>query len=242
MKTGLKLMFAALLCCSAAAYSDPSQNTDYTTLKTDEWLDFRYSFPTVVGTSAALLAKIRGDQNAQYSDYMQSAREDAADRRDKDFPFHRYEFWRDWTVAGDAFPLLSLQSHVDDFTGGAHGNHYSSALLWDEKRDTEVYLDALFGGLSKLWAQIRRPYCAKLDAERRRRKADSVGCPEAKELTIVMVDSDFDSEFDTVRIIADPYVAGSYAEGTYIISLPITPQLHKMIEPRYRGSFEVHRQ
>jgi hypothetical protein len=71
---------------------------------------------------------------------------------------------------------------------------------------------------------------------------DSVGCPKRKELTIVPVDSDLDYEFDSLRIIADPYVAGSYAEGTYVISMPVTAALLKSVTPAYRKAFEVQRQ
>lgn len=236
-------MIAALLLGSAGAYAQAPQAGRYTTLTANELLDFRYSFPTIVGSHPALLAKIRADQNAQYNEYLKTARQDAAERKDDhDFPFHRYEFWRDWTIASEAFPLLSLQSHVDDFTGGAHPNHYSSAILWNEKSDAEVNLNGLFGGPGKLWNAIKANYCRKLDAERRRRKTDSVGCPARKELTVVPVDSDFNYRIDTLRIIADPYVAGSYADGAYVVSLPITVTLLKSIDPKYRSSFEVQRQ
>ena len=247
MKTSRKLIVRLLLLGSAPLCTAPATAAGgaipYTTLTTSKLLDFRYSFPTIVGTYPALLAKIRRDREAQLKNRLEDARGDLELRKgEKDFAFHRHEFWRDWTAEGNAFPLLSLQSRVDDFTGGAHGNHGSSALLWDEKRDAEVGLDSLFGGSAKLWREIEVTYCSKLDEERRRRKTDSVGCPERKELTIVPVDSDFDYQFDSLRVIADPYVAGSYAEGFYIIALPITDALLKTIDPAYRDSFEVQRQ
>lgn len=247
MKTSRELVLVALLLGAAPAEATQAPQAGdakpYTTLTTSELLDFRYSFPTIVGTYPALLAKIRADQAGQYADALENARGDREMRKnDHDFPFHRHEFWRDWIVAGDAYPLISLQSHVDDFTGGAHGNHHSFALLWDKKRDAQVDFNRLFGGSAKFWKQVQPIYCRKLDAERRRRGMDSVGCPERKELTIVPVDSDFDYEFDSLRIIADPYVAGSYAEGFYIISLPITEALLESIDPAYRPSFEVQRQ
>jgi hypothetical protein len=247
-EASLGLLLAALLVAAPIVAGEQSAYTDeakvYTTLTASELLDFRYSFPTIVGTYPHLLEKLRADQSGQYENALETARGEADDRKgDHDFAFRRQEFWRDWTSAGDAFPLLSLQSHVDDFTGGAHGNHHSVALLWDERQDAVVDLDRLFGGSARLWVQIRRTYCRKLGIERLRRKiTDSVGCPGRKELTIVPVDSDFNGEFDTLRIIADPYVAGSYAEGTYLISLPITAALLKTIDPKYRSSFEAQRQ
>jgi hypothetical protein len=237
-------LLAAFLAAPAGAQGPaPQGDQAYTRLSTNELLDFRYSFPTIVGTYRALLAKITSDRDAQYAEAMATAQAEFDIRKDHpDFPFHRQEFWRDWIVTGQAYPLLSLQSHVDTFTGGAHGNHGSSALLWDTDRDAEVDLDKLFSGSAALWAQIGPGYCRKLDAERLRRKMDSVGCPKRKELTIVPVDSDFDYEFDSLRIIADPYVAGSYAEGTYVISMPVTAALLKSVTPAYRKAFEVQRQ
>ena len=229
----------------AAAATKPARqhSPDYTTLTTSKLLDFRYSFPTVVGTYPALLAKIRADRDAHFKDAIADARADASMRTDKDYPFNRHVFFKDWTVAGNSDGLLSLQAHTDDFTGGAHGNHWTTPLLWDEKRGVEVKVDAMFGGSTTLWNALRSTYTRKLDAERRRREiTDSTGYPERKELTIVPVDSDFNWAFDCLRVVADPDVAGSYAEGTYVIPLPITPALLKMVAPAYSGSFEVQRQ
>lgn len=247
MKTSRKLIAALLLLGStplnAAPASHAGEAKSYTTLTTSDVLDFRYSFPTIVGTYPALLAKIRGDQDAAQKKALADAQEDLEARKSQDFPFHQHQFWRDWTVAGNSFSLLSLVSRTEFFTGGAHGNHGSSAMLWDEKKDAAIDVDQLFGGSAALWKQIQPSYCRKLVAERLRRGITAATtCPKRNELTIVPVDSDFDYQFDSLRVIADPYVAGSYAEGFYIIALPITDALLKTIDPAYRDSFEVQRQ
>jgi Deacetylase PdaC len=246
VKTSPKLISILLLLASiSAANAQPAKSRSvdgYTTLTGNKLLDFRYSFPTIVGNYPALLARLRKDQVTSYADGLEMARLDAEARKGQDFPFNRNEFWRDWTVTGNAFPLVSLLSQTEAFTGGAHPNHVSSALLWDEKSDAQVDFDALFGGPAKLWKQIQPDYCRKLGAEQRRRNMGSVGCPERKDLTIVPVDSDFDFHFDTLRIIADPYVAGSYAEGFYVVSLPVTHELIAALEPQYRDSFEAQPQ
>ena len=246
VKTSRKPIVALLLLASAPLNAAPSQAggaKPYTTLTTSKLLDFRYSFPTIVGTYPALLAKIRADQQAAHKQALADAQADLDARKGQDFPFHQHQFWRDWTVAGNSFSLLSLASRTEFFTGGAHGNHGSSALLWDEKKDAAIDLDRLFGGSAALWKQIQPSYCRKLVAERLRRGITAATtCPKRNELTIVPVDTDFDYHFDSLRIVADPYVAGSYAEGFYIISLPITGALLNTIDPAYRDSFEVQRQ
>jgi hypothetical protein len=247
VKTSPKLISALLFLASAPLFAAPTGNADgaepYTTLTTGKLLDFRYSFPTVVGTYPALLAKIRADQDAAHKQALADAQGDLEARKGQDFPFHQHQFWRDWTVTGNSFSLLSLVSRTESFTGGAHGNQGSSALLWDEKRDAAIELDRLFGGSAALWKSIQPEYCRKLVAERQRRGITAATtCPKRSELTIVPVDSDFDYHFDSLRIIADPYVAGSYAEGFYIIALPMTQTLLNRIDPAYRESFEVQRQ
>lgn len=239
----LATWLAATLTGPAGAKPASPQSVDYTTLTASKLLDFRYSFPTVIGTYPALLAKIRADRDAVYKSTLADARDDAGARRDQDFPFHQHQLFRDWIVAGNSDHFLSLESHSDDFTGGAHGNHWTTALLWDEKRRADVRIDNLFGGSVSLWNQLRAPYCAKLKAARRSRQVtDATGCPQRKDLTIIPVDSDFNWTFDSLRIVADPYTAGSYAEGTYVIALPITPGLLKSLAPGYRADFEIQRQ
>jgi hypothetical protein len=244
VKTSHKPLAALLLLLPATAVARQiDKPKPYTALGESDVLDYRYSFPTVVGTYPALLAKIRGDQADSLAHALEEARAGASASAEHHFPFHRHDFWRDWTVAGNAYPLLSLTSHTDFFTGGAHPNHVSSALLWDEKRDAEIDIDQLFGGAGLLWKQIGPSYCRKLVAERLRREVSTAtSCPARKDLTIVPVDSDFNYAFDSLRIIADPYVAGSYAEGAYVISLPVTPTMVESIEPGYRGTFEAQRQ
>jgi hypothetical protein len=230
---------------SAAAASGPAAQPpqDYTRLSQSQLLDFRFSFPTIAGTYPKLLAKLRAERDSARAEALVHARADAEARMGQDFPFHRHDLWRDWTVTGNAYPLLSLVAHTDTFTGGAHGNHGSSALLWDEDQDFAVELDRLFGGSTALWEQLKPSYCIKLDAERQRRQIGTgTRCPERKELTIVPIDSDFNFAFDSLRIIADPYVAGSYAEGAYVIALPINAAMLESIESAYRKSFEVQRQ
>ena len=58
------------------------------------------------------------------------------------------------------------------------------------------------------------------------------------ELTVLLVDEDKNGRFDHVRVTADQYVAGPYAEGPYEISLPITETMLKRLKSEYRTSFE----
>jgi hypothetical protein len=92
---------------------------------------------------------------------------------------------------------------------------------------------------------IRQPFCTLLDREREKRREQPVrrtdmfgNCPALKELTVTPEDSNGNGRFDHVRVTADPYVAGPYAEGEYVISLPVTFTMVSRLKSEYRPSFE----
>ena len=45
--------------------------------------------------------------------------------------------------------------------------------------------------------------------------------------------------FDKVGVLVGPYAAGSYAEGNYEFTLPVTAALMKAVKPEYREAFSV---
>jgi hypothetical protein len=63
-------------------------------------------------------------------------------------------------------------------------------------------------------------------------------CPALSELTLALADRDSNGRFDHVEVIADPYVAGSYAEGAYTVTLPLTATMLARLRPEFRTNFE----
>jgi hypothetical protein len=43
--------------------------------------------------------------------------------------------------------------------------------------------------------------------------------------------------FDRIGLLAAPYVAGSYGEGSYEVTLPVTAEMVAALKPEYRGYF-----
>jgi hypothetical protein len=232
---------AMIMGASAAAFG---QSPEHTSLTNDELLDFRYSFPTVVGSYPELLSKIEADRSASQAEALDGARRDAEIRaEDPSYDFHPHDFWRDWMVTGQTGRLIALRSHTEWFSGGAHGNRNSGLMMWDKEQKAALSFDALFVDGAAYWSVMKGDYCKELIAERMRRVSESIAdCSSPKDLVLVPVDTNSDWAFDSIHVIADPYVAGAYVEGTYEIAFPVNAAFISHLKPEYRSSFEAQPQ
>jgi hypothetical protein len=61
-------------------------------------------------------------------------------------------------------------------------------------------------------------------------------CPPLDELVILLGSSDRQA-INRIGLIAPPYVAGPYAEGSYEVTLPVTRAVLQAVKPRYRDAF-----
>jgi hypothetical protein len=211
-------------------------------------LDFSYEWPAQAVAVPALDRRFYDEAKRDLAEAQKNAAEDQALARQQKRDFHPHEFSMTWTTAGQTPRLLSLQSTLGTFTGGAHPNTSDGALLWDRKFNRPVSVSALFLQSDAFSALTRIRYCAALNAERRkRREGQDLGsffneCPKYSELAITPADKNKDGRFETIEFVASAYVAGPYVEGNYEISLPVTSQLINAIRPEYRNSFARHRQ
>ena len=235
---------AALAMIMVASAAAAGLSPEYTSLTKNELLDFRYSFPTLVGSYPELLSKIEADRAASQTEALDDARGQAEFRAENpSYDFHPHDFWRDWTVTGQTDRLIALRSHTEWFSGGAHGNRNSGLMMWDKERKAALSFDALFIDGAGYWSVIKDAYCKDLIAERVRRIFDAIAdCSTPKDLVLVPVDTNSDWAFDTIHVIADPYVAGAYVEGTYEIAFPVSAAFIAHLKPEYRSSFEAQPQ
>jgi hypothetical protein len=192
-------------------------------------LDFSYSWAKEAAVVPALSRRFTVDAARQRSRMLAMSKKEAAWRKKANMEFAGLNFSRSWETAGQSKLLLSLVESTGTYTGGAHPNSGTRALLWDRKRGREIAISALLQP-GKSWdGAIRQPFCILLDRERSKRRQEPVErgdwpsqCPELKELTVALADHDRDGRFEHLDITADAYVAGPYAEGPYDISLPLT--------------------
>jgi hypothetical protein len=161
------------------------------------------------------------------------------------FPPDGYESNMEWKLAGQSARLLSLSGGHWEYTGGAHGNGRTFALLWDRALNREIAIQSLLRDGTSWNGAIHQPFCVLLDRERAERREEPIkkgdffgNCPPLSSVSILLEDSDKNRRFDHILVTADPYVAGPYVEGAYEISLPITAAMIDRLKREYSSSFE----
>lgn len=247
-KLVLPLLLAA---CSAGAQPAPAPEeagpvTRQTANRESQLLDFEYSWPQAIASEPQLVAWLSDDLSKSYDESLKDARENKADMEKFGGPFNQNMFTRIWTLEGQTVRLFSLVANTSTFTGGAHPNHNSSALLWDRTTHAEVKLAELFQSAEVFEKTVRPQFCKLLDAERLKKRegetldGDFSKCPQFSDLTILPVGGKGTGPFHLIRLIADPYVAGPYVEGDYEISVPVSAALIAGLRPEYRSDFMAH--
>jgi hypothetical protein len=208
-----------------------------------KFLDFEYGWSSEANAIPALVSRFTADMKKQRASLTAQAQKDAANRKGQGYPFNAYQQVTSITTEGETPRLLSLRNDTYQFTGGAHGNSGTKTILWDRQLNKQIDFNALFRTGSGYLTTLRGPYCKALDAERKkRRQGEQLGgefdqCPAFSELTLMPADPKKRGRFNQVLIIADPYVAGPYVEGSYDITLPVNAALMAKLKPEYRASF-----
>jgi hypothetical protein len=148
-----------------------------------------------------------------------------------------------WSIAGDTDALMSLGATIYGYSGGAHGNTSFASLLWDVTSGRAVMLTELFTDRYGALAEIDARYCSSLlDMQRERERGLQDGgwgnCPLLHE-QIVFPAAEPGEPFTQFQILIAPYIAGSYADGPFEISVPVTSALLALVRPEYRDSFAL---
>lgn len=233
----------ALAAAAAALLLTSADARPYQAHWKSPYLDLEYGWSSEANVVPTLVKRFTADLRKQRSSMLASARSDAAERKKQGFPFNAYSLVTKITTAGQTPRLLSLKIDSYAFTGGAHGNSGTKGLLWDRRAGKEIPFNGLSRRASAFLAALHGPYCRALDTERaKRRQGEKLGgefdlCPPFSDLALIPADSNRNSRFDTLLVVAGPYVAGPYAEGAYEISLPMSSARIGLVRPEYRASF-----
>jgi Deacetylase PdaC len=200
---------------------------------------WRWRAAPELATQPGLLKAMRGEAQAELAKAKAAAARDAAEAKKAGFPFRAYETINDWSLAADTPGLLALAGEVYSYTGGAHGNTGFGARLWDKATKRSVPIDALFTDWPRARKLLEPVYCKALAEEQARRRqgaegpADFAACPKLSEQPVVPF-AGLGRQARQFRVLLAPYVAGSYAEGSYLITAPWPEGVAALVKPAYR--------
>lgn len=206
---------------------------------------FSYGWPAEVSAIPALAESLTAERDATLAEQKADWQASLAEFPGEDcVSCKSLDFAKDWQVVANLPRFLSLSATISLYTGGAHGNSGFEALVWDREAETAFDPKAMFLSEAALQDALGAGWCAALKAEKLKRMgADFVDdgffpCPAIADLTLLVGSSD-KRAFNRIGLIAAPYVAGSYAEGPYEVTLPVTPALLEAVKPDYRGAFAL---
>src|SRR5262249_54225394 len=103
------------------------------------------------------------DLAKQKAELVTQAREQQAESKKSDFPFHALGNWVNWQVVTDLPGWLSLSADVSTDEGGAHPNHGFDTILWDKHANVRRAPVDLFTSKQALSRVIRPDFCAALN-------------------------------------------------------------------------------
>lgn len=210
---------------------------------------FSYAYPAAAGAIPGLKAWLDGRLENVRKSFAAEARDDQIEAKKDGTPFGPHASDTTWKVVSDLPHWLSLSSEIYTYTGGAHGMGSFDSLLWDKQAGAAREPVDLFVSPAAFRKAIQRPFCNALDLEREKRRGEPVrhgaddmfsDCINPLESTLILGSSNRGT-FDRLGVLIGPYAAGPYAEGTYEVTLPVTPEVLAAVKPEYKNSFSVRR-
>lgn len=215
----------------------------------NDLIEFHYAWSAETAAVPQLVDRLRKDMEKVKAELIAGAKEDKAMREKQGSEFHGFMSSTDYKTAGQSDRLLSLSVEAGSYTGGAHGNAGVSAMLWDRAAARQIQFAELFTARANMDRLLTQRWCDALNKEREKKRGEPLGgggmfdeCPGLDEIAIIPSDKDGNRRFETLAMVASPYVAGPWAEGSYEIELAMTPELLASLKGEYRGSFEAQTQ
>lgn len=239
---------AAAATGKASAAAVPQAKAVNVSIETPRF-SFTFAYPATAAAIPALKARLEAERGKAQAEIAAMAKEGEQQAKADGFDFNPYDRSITYSTVTELPGWLSLNSQASEFTGGAHGNSGSSALLWDKAAGMARDPISLFVSKAAFDAALRGAFCNALDKQRAERRGEPVDqtsgdnfdeCLAPSSVTVLLGSSNR-QQFNRIGFIADPYVAGPYAEGSYEVTLPVTPALIKVVKPEYRALFAVGR-
>jgi hypothetical protein len=215
----------------------------------NDLIDYHFGWSAEAAAVPQLVARFQAAMTKDKAELLTNAKADKAERVKQGFPFNGYMSSTEYETAGQSGRLLSLRADFGAYTGGAHGNSGTKGLLWDRSATKERKFGDLFAAAANMDRLLTQPWCDALNKTREEKRGEPVGgggmfdeCPQLSEISVIPTDKDGNGKFEQLTVVADPYVAGPYVEGSYEIELLVTGDLVAAIRSDYRENFEAQPQ
>lgn len=210
-----------------------------------ELYEFDSSWPAEAAAIPELASRFRGEMAEAKAALVAGAEEEKAMRDKSGMDFNPHSSSTVYETAGQSPRLLSLEVDVGGYSGGAHGHFGVGALLWDRQAKLEIDFADLFAERANRDRLLTQRWCDALNKAREEKRGEPVGgggmfndCPGLDDIAIIPADADKDGQFETLLLVASPYVAGPWVEGAYEIELAVTPDLVAGLKAGFKLSFK----
>ena len=212
----------------------------------NDLIEFHYGWSAEAAAVPQLVERFQKEMAKAKARLVAGAKEDKSFRDKEKMEFHGHMSSTSYETAGQSERLLSLSVDAGSYTGGAHGNHGMATLLWDRQAEKEITGKDLFVEASNRDRLLTQRWCNALNKAREEKRGGAVGgdgmfddCPGLDDIALIPTDKDRNGKFERLMLVASPYVAGPWAEGSYEIDLAVTPDLVAAIKDEFRASFEA---
>lgn len=237
----MRLILLLMITATAAAAAPrraPVPASDLIIRQSAPALDWRWRIAPEAATQPALLAAVRAEALKQAAIDKAKAARDEAESTKAGIPFRKYDTIIDWSLSADTPRLLALAGETYAFTGGAHGNTGFGTVIWDKAAGRRIGFADLFSDWPRARRLLEPAYCAALAAEQTRRRGDTAPlanapCPSLAEQPVVPW-ARLATTARQFRVLVAPYVAGSYAEGSYLIDVVWPDPVKALVKRQYR--------
>ena len=210
---------------------------------------FDYAYPAAAGRIAPLRELLDARMEEAREKHVALAIDARADADEGGYPFNPYGSGTEWQVVANLPDWLSLSANYWEYTGGAHGNSWFGALLWDKQAGEPREPLSLFTSPEALEAVVQGEFCDLLDRQREEKRGQPVtrdpqdwasACIGLDAATVILGSTNRRT-FDRIGFLVAPYNAGPYAEGSYEVTLPVGRAILGVVKPEYRSAFSAVR-
>lgn len=242
---------ASLAACQRTEKKEPEASKPAATAQADGPLKYEsatpyakvsLTLPEAIKTQPDLYASLYRQEVSDLGKYAEGAQADRTEAGGESAmgPYEKTIVYGDPVQTGRLFSAMRTDF---DYSGGAHPNTVSTALLWDKTEKRRISPADLFAKGADL-SSLERALCDAVNTAKKARPGatpvkvggDTWSCPRLKDLAIVLAPGDAPGKAGGLTFLLDAYAVGPYVEGAYYLTLPAST-FQSLLAPAYASEF-----